>query len=212
MSLENWWAKAKMHSVGRRPPFSCMAVKAGTISSISVISSSQLRPMAGLPTAARDRSSTGTVWSSSHSSGGRLSGSQASSSCRSVVPGAAEAGDDDRGVHGLVGDGRLPRPEVDHAQAVLQDQLQLAPGAEAAGQVEAGLVVRARRRGGAKGSSHQASPKSSRPVVAWADWRSRSGLERDHGAAVVTQAVAQRDHLLGPGAARRRGPGHGAQP
>ena len=40
MSLENWWAKRKMHSVGRGPPFSCMAVKAGTISSIRVISSS----------------------------------------------------------------------------------------------------------------------------------------------------------------------------
>ena len=40
MSVENWWAKAKMHSVGRNPRFSCMAVTAGTISSITVTSSS----------------------------------------------------------------------------------------------------------------------------------------------------------------------------
>ena len=37
-------------------------------------------------------------------------------------------------------------------------------------------------------------------------------MERDHGAAVVAEAAPERDHLVGPGAARRRGPGHGGSP
>ena len=77
---------------------------------------------------------------------------------------APEAGHDDGGVHGLGQDGGLLLPEVDHAQAVLQDELELAPGADASRQVEACLRIEGgdKRR---KGSSHQSSPKSSSPVV-----------------------------------------------
>ena len=71
---------------------------------------------------------------------------------------------------------------------------------------------RARRRGARKGSSHHVSPKSSSPVVAIAAACRSSGCERDHRAPVVAEAVSERDHLVGPGAARRGGPGHGASP
>ena len=63
-----------------------------------------------------------------------------------------------------------------------------------------------------KGSSHQASPKSSRPVVATAAAVQVLGLERDHGAPVVAEAMPERHHLVRPGAARRGDPGHGASP
>ena len=60
--------------------------------------------------------------------------------------GAAEPGDDDRRLDRLAQDRRLLLPEVDHAQPVLQDQLELAAGTQPAGQVEARFAV----EGGAK--------------------------------------------------------------
>ena len=108
-------------------------------------------------------------------------------------------------------DGRFPLPELDHAQAVLQDELQLAPGAQAAGEVEAGLGV---ERGA------EAAERLLPPAVAEVVEPGRRdgggpevlGPEREDGAPVVTEAAAERDHLVGPRAARRWGPGHGPSP
>jgi hypothetical protein len=73
-----------MHSVGRCPPFSCIAVKAGTISSITVISAWVVATQSMCSGASCDRrvfaAAPGTVWTSSHRRGGLLAGSQANSS------------------------------------------------------------------------------------------------------------------------------------
>jgi hypothetical protein len=47
--------------------------------------------------------------------------------------GPSQSRDHDRGMDGFIGDGRLLAPQIDEAQPVLQDDLQFAPGAEAAG-------------------------------------------------------------------------------
>ena len=123
----------------------------------------------------------------------------------------AEAGHDDGRVDRLLEDGRLLVPEVDHAQAVLQNELELAPGADAAGQVEARLGI----EGGAQAAEGLLPPVVAEVVEAGGGdggGLQDLGVERDHRAAVVAEAVAERDHLLGPGAAWWRGPGHGASP
>ena len=124
---------------------------------------------------------------------------------------APEPGHDDGRGHGLAQHGRLPLPELDHAQPVLQDDLQLAPGAQAAGEVEAGLAVERRA---------EAVERIFPPVVAEVVEPGRRdgggpevlGAERHHRAPVVAEAAPERDHLVGPRAARRRGPGHGPSP
>ena len=102
-----------------------------------------------------------------------------------------EARHHDRRVHRLAQDGRLPLPQVDHAQAVLQDQLELAPGADAAGQVEARLGV----EGGAQAREGLLPPVVAEVVEPGGGdggaLRS-SGCERDHGAPVVAEAAPER--------------------
>ena len=127
------------------------------------------------------------------------------------MPERPEAGDDDGRVHRLAQDGRLPLPEVDHAQPVLQDQLDLAAGAQAAGQVETGLAV----EGGAEAAEGLLPPGVAEVVEPGrgdGGGPQVLGLERDHRAPVVAEAAPERDHLVGPRAARRGGPGHGASP
>ena len=113
---------------------------------------------------------------------------------------APQPRDDDRPLHRLLQDGRLLVPEIDDAQAVLQDELELAPGADATGQVEARL--------GVEGSA-QAAEGLLPPVVAevvQAGGGDGSGLqnlrvERDHRATVVAEPVAEGNHFFCPGAA-----------
>ena len=59
--------------------------------------------------------------------------------------GAAEAGDDDGRRHRLAQDGGLAPPQIDHAQAVLQNQLDFAADAQAAGQMELRFAVERRQ-------------------------------------------------------------------
>ena len=125
--------------------------------------------------------------------------------------GAPEPGHHDGAVHRLAEHGRLLVPEPDHAQAVLQDQLQLAPGAQAPREVEAGLGVERR----AEAAERLLPPAVAEVVEARRRDGRRTevvGAQGDHRAPVVTEAPAERDHLVRPRAARRRGPGHGASP
>ena len=124
---------------------------------------------------------------------------------------ASEAGHHDRSGHGFAEHRRFLFPEVDHAQPVLQDQLEFAPGAEAAGQVEARFGVER----GAQAPKRLLPPWITEVVEARGGDGGGGeilGLQRDHGASVVAEAVAERDHLVSPGAARRGDPGHGASP
>ena len=89
-------------------------------------------------------------------------------------PGAPEAGHHDGGMHRLSEDGRLPFPELDHAEPVLEDELDLPRVRSRPGRcrrASASSDAQSRR----KGSSHQSSPKSSRPVVETAAARRSSG-------------------------------------
>ena len=124
---------------------------------------------------------------------------------------APEAGHDDGGVHGLLQDGRLLLPEVDHAQAVLQDQLELAAGADAARQVEARLGVE-RGAEAAEGLLPPVVAEVVEPGGGDGGGLQDLGVQRHHRAPVVAEAVSERDHLVRPGAARWGGPGHGASP
>ena len=96
---------------------------------------------------------------------------------------------------------------ADHAQPVLQDELELAPGAQAAGQVEPRLAVER----GAQAGEGLFPPRVAEVVEAG---RGRGGgaqvlgPERDQGAPVVADAPPERDHLVRPWAPRRWGPGH----
>ena len=122
---------------------------------------------------------------------------------------AAEAGDHDGRVDRLLEDRRLLVPQVDHAQAVLQDELELAAGAEAAGQVEVGLVV----EGGAQAAEGLLPPVVAEVVEPGGGrWRRPAGprdasetTERPSSPRPRPRATI----LLRPGAAWRRGPGHG---
>ena len=71
----------------------------------------------------------------------RVAGEQLVEQRRARAP---EARHDDGRPHRLAQHGGLLVPQVDHAQPVLQDQLELAAGADAAGQMEAGLGVERR--------------------------------------------------------------------
>ena len=119
-----------------------------------------------------EASSSGTVWRSSHSSGGRLSGSQASSSCSRVVPERPSPVTTIGRVTGSAAMAGSLLPEVHQAQPVLQDQLELAPGPEAPGQVE--LAPRSSREAQ---SRRRAPPTSVAEVVEPGGhaWRRRAG-------------------------------------
>jgi hypothetical protein len=114
-------------------------------------------------------------------------------------------------MNGFIGDGRLLAPQIDEAQSVLQDGLQLAPGAQTAGQMELGLLVQ-----GATEAVEGLFPPGVTEVVEPGGFLGRLaeqvGLEGDEGATVITDAFAQGDELLGPRATRRRGPRHETQP
>ena len=125
--------------------------------------------------------------------------------------GPAQSRDHDRGMDGFVGDGRLLAPQIDEAQPVLQDDLQFAPGAEAAGQMESGLVVQ-RATEAVEGLLPPGVTEVVEPGGLLGRLAEQVGLEGDEGATVVADALAQGDELLGPRAARRRGPGHETQP
>ena len=152
-----------MHSVGRWPRFSCMPVNAGTISSISVISSSASRARSSSTSAGRIGG--GTVCSSSHSSGapvGRIAGQQLVQERRAR---AAEAGDDDRRRHGPRRGWTAPRfHRSTSSSRLLQDRLQLGSGPDAPGEVEVGLLVERaasaveRLRGTSRRRSRRARP------------------------------------------------------
>ena len=132
MSLENWWAKAKMHSVGSRPPFSCMAVKVGDdlVHQRDLVVAEVARCVLvgdGVEQLPQQRRAVVGV-----------AGQQFVQQRGARAP---EAGDDDGAVHWLAQDRWFPVPQVDHAQAVLQNELELAPGADASRQVEACLRI-----------------------------------------------------------------------
>ncbi len=123
----------------------------------------------------------------------------------------AQSRHDDGGTDLLAQDGRLALPQVDHAQAVLQDQLDLAARPQPAGQVQARLPVER----GAQAAERLLPPRVA--VVVEPGGGGRGGAEvvgpqRDRGAPVVAQTPPERDHLVGPGAAGGRGPGHGRSP
>ncbi len=90
-------------------------------------------------------------------------------------------------------------------------QLELAAGADATRQVEACLGVE-----GQAEALEGLLPPVVAEVVEAGGGHGRCledlGVQRDHRATVVAQPAPEGDHLVGPGAARRRGPGHGAPP
>ena len=205
MSLENWWAKAKMHSVGRWPRFSCMAVKAGTISSMSVISSSHRSPGIGVLVG------DGTC-------------RQLPQQRRAVVGVAGEQLVQQRGARA---------PEAGHDDGRGHRLAQRRPAPASRGRPCAGgsggsswSSPRVRRRPGrwrwasSSSEAQQAAERLLPPVVAEVVEPGRRdgggpevvGPERDDGAPVVTEAATERDHLVDPRAARRWGPGHGPSP
>jgi hypothetical protein len=118
-----------------------------------------------------------------------------------------EAGHDDRALDLLLSDGRLALPQVDQAKTVLQDELELGPSPQAAGEVELGLVVERRA---------QPLERIEEPgvtAVVEACGRSRRveeivGLERDDRQPIVAQAAPVGDDVLDPRCSCRRGPLH----
>ena len=120
-----------------------------------------------------------------------------------------QAGHDDRALHGLRQHCGLPLPQVHHAQAVLEDQLELGAHAEAPRQVQQGLGPQRRAQ-----ALERLLPPGVAEIVepgGRASGRAQVvGVERDQRRPVVAEALAERDHLLRPRAARRWDPGHEA--
>ena len=124
---------------------------------------------------------------------------------------AAEAGDHDRRMYRFSIDRRLTLPELDQAEPVLKNLLDLAPGTQAAGKMQLRLVVER-----AAESREWLLPPGVTEVIEPGGRCGRVAekvrLERDHRAPAFPEPVPDCDELLGPGAAWRRSPGHGLQP
>ena len=121
---------------------------------------------------------------------------------------ATEPGHDDRRGHHLVGDGRLAAPQLDEAQPVLHDQLELGPGPQPTREVQLGFVV----EGGAQPLERLAEPVVAHVVEAGGRLRGRHEVvrpQRDHRSSVVAQSLPEGHQLVDPGSPEGRRPRHG---